>query len=187
MLFLYRPRQTRMPFARPQSRTQQATYNRRLQASSSRPAGSRSRARGRRARLRAITAARRAPQVRRSHRRRVRGGKAKLCRNDLERGRAATLVRPARRHRGDRRPLEESYTDDVRAWTAGLSTGRDRVDGRARPPRRRLLGHESSRPPRRRRRLRGGRVVGGDDPNRNGRPAGDTRIERTGIRSSCTA
>jgi hypothetical protein len=31
MLFLYRPRQTWMPFALPQSRTQQAAYNRRLQ------------------------------------------------------------------------------------------------------------------------------------------------------------
>jgi len=32
MLFLYRPRETWMPFARPMSRTQQAAYNRQLQA-----------------------------------------------------------------------------------------------------------------------------------------------------------
>ena len=32
MLFLYRPRQTYMPFALPRSRTDQAAYNRRLQA-----------------------------------------------------------------------------------------------------------------------------------------------------------
>jgi hypothetical protein len=32
MLFLYRPPQTRMPFARPMDRTQQAQYNRQLQA-----------------------------------------------------------------------------------------------------------------------------------------------------------
>jgi hypothetical protein len=31
MLFLYRPRQTWMPFARPRDRTQQAAYNRELQ------------------------------------------------------------------------------------------------------------------------------------------------------------
>jgi hypothetical protein len=31
MLFLYRPRQTWMPFARPMSRTEQAAYNRQLQ------------------------------------------------------------------------------------------------------------------------------------------------------------
>ena len=31
MLFLYRPRQTWMPFARPTSRTEQAAYNRHLQ------------------------------------------------------------------------------------------------------------------------------------------------------------
>jgi len=31
MLFLYRPRQTWMPFARPMSHTQQAAYNRQLQ------------------------------------------------------------------------------------------------------------------------------------------------------------
>ena len=31
MLFLYRPRQTWMPFASPRSRTQQAAYNRQLQ------------------------------------------------------------------------------------------------------------------------------------------------------------
>ena len=31
MLFLYRPRQTWMPFARPMSRTDQAAYNRQLQ------------------------------------------------------------------------------------------------------------------------------------------------------------
>jgi hypothetical protein len=31
MLFLYRPRETWMPFARPMSRTEQATYNRHLQ------------------------------------------------------------------------------------------------------------------------------------------------------------
>jgi hypothetical protein len=31
MLFLYRPRQTWMPFALPRSRTQQAAYNRQLQ------------------------------------------------------------------------------------------------------------------------------------------------------------
>ena len=31
MLFLYRPRQTWMPFALPRNRTQQAAYNRRLQ------------------------------------------------------------------------------------------------------------------------------------------------------------
>ena len=33
MLFLYRPRETWMPFARPMSQTQQAAYNRQLQAS----------------------------------------------------------------------------------------------------------------------------------------------------------
>ncbi len=32
MLFLYRPRETWMPFALPRSRTDQAAYNRRLQA-----------------------------------------------------------------------------------------------------------------------------------------------------------
>jgi hypothetical protein len=32
MLFLYRPRQTWMPFALPRSRTDQAAYNRQLQA-----------------------------------------------------------------------------------------------------------------------------------------------------------
>lgn len=32
MLFLYRPRETWMPFARPVSRTEQAAYNRQLQA-----------------------------------------------------------------------------------------------------------------------------------------------------------
>jgi putative oligomerization/nucleic acid binding protein len=32
MLFLYRPRETWMPFARPMSGTQQAAYNRQLQA-----------------------------------------------------------------------------------------------------------------------------------------------------------
>jgi hypothetical protein len=32
MLFLYRPRQTWMPFALPRSRTDQAAYNRHLQA-----------------------------------------------------------------------------------------------------------------------------------------------------------
>jgi hypothetical protein len=32
MLFLYRPRETWMPFARPMSRTEQAAYNRQLQA-----------------------------------------------------------------------------------------------------------------------------------------------------------
>ena len=32
MLFLYRPRETCMPFARPMSRTKQAAYNRQLQA-----------------------------------------------------------------------------------------------------------------------------------------------------------
>ena len=31
MLFLYRPRQTWMPFAMPRNRTQQAAYNRQLQ------------------------------------------------------------------------------------------------------------------------------------------------------------
>ena len=31
MLFLYRPRQTWMPFASPRNRTQQAAYNRQLQ------------------------------------------------------------------------------------------------------------------------------------------------------------
>ena len=31
MLFLYRPPQSRMPFARPRDRTQQAAYNRHLQ------------------------------------------------------------------------------------------------------------------------------------------------------------
>jgi Short C-terminal domain len=31
MLFLYRPRQTWMPFAMPRNRTEQAAYNRRLQ------------------------------------------------------------------------------------------------------------------------------------------------------------
>jgi len=31
MLFLYRPRETWMPFERPMSRTQQAAYNRQLQ------------------------------------------------------------------------------------------------------------------------------------------------------------
>jgi hypothetical protein len=31
MLFLYRPRETRMPFAGPRSHTEQAAYNRRLQ------------------------------------------------------------------------------------------------------------------------------------------------------------
>jgi hypothetical protein len=31
MLFLYRPRQTRMPFLYPQSRSEQAAYNRQLQ------------------------------------------------------------------------------------------------------------------------------------------------------------
>lgn len=31
MLFLYRPRETWMPFARPMSRTQQMAYNRQLQ------------------------------------------------------------------------------------------------------------------------------------------------------------
>ena len=31
MLFLYRPRETWMPFARPRSRTEQAAYNRQLQ------------------------------------------------------------------------------------------------------------------------------------------------------------
>jgi hypothetical protein len=32
MLFLYRPRETRMPFARPMAPSQQAAYNRQLQA-----------------------------------------------------------------------------------------------------------------------------------------------------------
>ena len=32
MLFLYRPRETRMPFPSPLGQTQQAAYNRRLQA-----------------------------------------------------------------------------------------------------------------------------------------------------------
>jgi Short C-terminal domain len=32
VLFLYRPRETWMPFARPMSRTDQAAYNRQLQA-----------------------------------------------------------------------------------------------------------------------------------------------------------
>jgi hypothetical protein len=32
MLFLYRPRETWMPYALPRSRTQQAAYNRQLQA-----------------------------------------------------------------------------------------------------------------------------------------------------------
>jgi hypothetical protein len=32
MLFLYRPRQTWMPFSLPRNRTQQAAYNRQLQA-----------------------------------------------------------------------------------------------------------------------------------------------------------
>ena len=32
MLFLYRPRETWMPFSTPRSRTQQAAYNRQLQA-----------------------------------------------------------------------------------------------------------------------------------------------------------
>ena len=32
MLFLYRPRETWMPFALPRNRTQQAAYNRQLQA-----------------------------------------------------------------------------------------------------------------------------------------------------------
>jgi len=32
MLFLYRPRETRMPFPRPWSHTEQAAYNRQLQA-----------------------------------------------------------------------------------------------------------------------------------------------------------
>ena len=32
MLFLYRPRQTWMPFAAPRNRTEQAAYNRQLQA-----------------------------------------------------------------------------------------------------------------------------------------------------------
>ena len=34
MLFLYRPRETWMPFARPMSQTQQAAYNRQLQEKS---------------------------------------------------------------------------------------------------------------------------------------------------------
>ncbi len=51
MLFLYRPRQTWMPFALPQSRTQQAAYNRQLQDKFELdPPGRSSRSRGRRAR-----------------------------------------------------------------------------------------------------------------------------------------
>ena len=51
MLFLYRPRQTWMPFALPQSRTQQAAYNRRLQDEfESTRTGRASRSRSRRAR-----------------------------------------------------------------------------------------------------------------------------------------
>ena len=128
MLFLYRPRQTWMPYRLPRNLTEQGAYNRQLKGSSTRRGESR-RAIGARSTRHPDTIAElkdlaRAPRVGRARRRRVQRRPRRNCWQrprlvmTTNAERTAILVRAlhAAVH-GDRTALTELYTDDIKAWT----------------------------------------------------------------------
>ena len=125
MLFLYRPRQTYMPYSLPRNRTDQAAYNRQLQAKfdSSRRVPPAPPAAAAPDPCRPAAPARGTAPVGGADRRRVRGGPSQAHEEvTSNEARATTLGRALRAGLDrDRGLLAELCTEDVRAWTPAFA------------------------------------------------------------------